>query len=419
MPVPMRWRIGSLMFLGIAIVYIDRVNISYAIVPIAQELKIGTTDQALVLSAFAWGYVAFMLPGGWLADRFGAHRVCFWSCVGWSILTLLTAVTHTLTGLCVLRFLLGAAAAPLFPSFAKTVRDIFPLQERGRATALFDAGSYVGIIVTSLLVAAVMVTWGWRTLYLMCAVLGLSWGALWYRSYKPVTHSSRSTSDVPSSSARLAVPWINLLTNRKVWGASCGFFCYNYLKSFYLTWLPTYLVAERGMSMLKVGVIGVLPPLAGITGEFFAGFMTDRMLRSGVSVTVARKAPLCVGLVLSSIIMLVGSTESAVVVILLLCVSYASLIAGSPSIWAIPGDIAPNPSMVGFIGGIQNTISNTAGILAPVVTGFLFVRTGSFAIPMMVSGVLTLIGAGSYWWIVGELRPIGIRSAATSPKPAF
>ncbi len=150
----------------------------------------------------------------------------------------------------------------------------------------------------------------------------------------------------------------------------------------------------------------MLPALCAIAGELFAGAWTDRLIKRNVSVTVARKVPICVGLVLASTVALTELVSSQWAVVALLSFSFASTIAASPGIWAIPGDLAPSVKYVGTIGGIQNTFSNIAGIVAPVVTGLIVATTGSFVAALAVSAVFATTGAVSYWYVVGELQPL-------------
>lgn len=410
---PFRWKIGVLMFLGILINYLDRVNISHTILLMSQDIGLNPTEQGLILSAFSWGYVLFMLPGGWLVDRFGARTVNALSCAAWSVVTAAMGAANSFGALIGLRVLLGAAEAPIFPGNAKVVRIWFPIEERGRATALFDVGSYVGASIAAPFVVLIMLNWGWRSAFVACSVVGLVWSLIWYTYYRsPETEVSISTQGAEDTARTPKFNWFKLFSHRKIWGMSFGFFCYNYLKSFFLTWFPSYLVAERGFTILKVGMVSLIPPLCAVGAELLAGSFTDKLIKQGVSVTLARKIPLCIGLLLSTVIIGTAFVKSEVWVIALLSLSYASLISASASIWAIPGDVAPDTNLVGSIGGIQNTFSNIAGILAPVVTGYLYSTTGSFSIPIIISAVLCVLGALSYWFVVGELRPLKLKAEA-------
>jgi ACS family glucarate transporter-like MFS transporter len=123
-------------------------------------------------------------------------------------------------------------------------------------------------------------------------------------------------------------------------------------------------------------------------------------------VTVARKLPLCIGFLLSTVIVFSIFVKDPIIAIVLLTISYTAVISASTGIWGIPGDIAPNKNYVGRIGGVQNTFSNMAGIIAPIVTGWLYGVTHSFVLPLIISGTLAIVGAYSYWFIVVELKPL-------------
>jgi ACS family glucarate transporter-like MFS transporter len=416
MKTKIRWRVGILMFLGIVINYMDRVNISHAIVLIAEDMHLTPVQQGIIMSSFSWGYVFFMLMGGWLVDRFGPRVVNALSCVAWSVFTGMGALVNGYVPFLLSRFLLGAGEAPIFPGNASVVKRWFPLQERGKATALFDVGSYVGAAIVAPIIIYLMLKVGWRPSFLLFAAMGIVWSIVWYVSYRdPSQHPKVSAEERAFIQSKVekqmdagasGVSIWHLMSYRKIWGMSLGFFSYNYLKNFFLTWFPSYLIAERGFSFMKVGIVALIPPMCAIIAELLVGHLTDVLINRGVRVTYARKIPLCLGMLLSSVIIFATFTESPVWTMFFLSLSYASVISASTGIWAIPGDVAPSPDTVGRIGGIQNTFSNIAGIVAPIITGALFGMTGSFTLPLIVSGVIAIIGALSYWFIVGELKPL-------------
>lgn len=410
-----RWKIGFLMFVGIVINYMDRVNISHAIVLISTDMNLTPVQQGIIMSSFSWGYVFFMLMGGWLVDRYGPRTVNALACVAWSAFTAMGALVNGFLPFLLSRFLLGAGEAPIFPGNASVVKRWFPLQERGKATALFDVGSYVGAALVAPVIIIMMLSLGWRPSFLLFALIGLIWSIVWYAYYRePQEHEAVSRAEMTliangagsTTEEDFTTSIWELMRYRKIWGMALGFFCYNYLKNFFLTWFPSYLIAERGFSFMKVGFVALIPPICAIVAELLVGHLTDTLIKKGVSVTYARKIPLCIGMLLSSVIILATFTSSPVLTVALLSLSYASVISASTGIWAIPGDVAPSSRDTGKIGGIQNTFSNIAGIVAPIITGALFGMTGSFALPLIISGVLAILGAFSYWFIVGELKPL-------------
>lgn len=403
------------MFFGIVINYMDRVNISHAILQIKVEFNLTPLQQGFILSSFSWGYVAFMLIGGLLVDRKGPRIMGAASAFLWSLFTGLSALATGFGTLIATRFLIGVAEAPIFPSNSKVVKQWFPLKERGRATALFDSGSYIGSALAAPFIIYLILHFGWRASFLVFSLIGIVWSIVWHRVYRDPENfqglSEHERSIIPATIKDNYNPNNNksvsfYLKNRKIIGISLGFFCYNYLKNFFLTWFPTYLVMDKGFSLIKVGYVAMIPPLVAIISELLTGYLTDRMIQKKISVTIARKAPLCIGMLVSSVIILSVFVNSVWAAVLLLTISYSALISASPGIWAIPGDLSKTKDSVGTIGGIQNTFSNMAGIIAPIVTGYLIGKTGSFTIPIILAGILAIVGAVSYWFVVGKLEPV-------------
>lgn len=358
----------------------------------------------MLLSAFAWGYVALMFIGGILVDKFGALKMSFRSAIAWSVCTAVSSVGFCWPMIFSSELLAGASEAPIFPANAKIVRNNFEENERGRATAIFDSGSYVGTAISAPLMSFLIINLSWRYAYIVIAIIGILWAIIWKQISKDLYDTNEITSKVKLSKENV----FSCIVNRKVLGMSIGFFCYNYIKNFYLTWFPSYLVSEKGFSILKVGIWGMLPSIAAVFGGLIAGTITDKMISNGHSKTLSRKLPLCVGLICSGSIVFADSVHSGYLAVALLSFSFAMAIAASPSIWAIPGDIAPDSNLVGTIGGIQNTVSNIAGIVAPIITGYIIYKTGGFKVALLASGIISCIGAFSYIFVVGKLEAIDI-----------
>ena len=179
------------MFLGIVINYVDRVNISHAIVLIAAEMHLTPMEQGVIMSAFSWGYVLFMLVGGWLVDRFGPRLINALSCFVWSVFTAMGAVVSGFLPFLVSRFLVGMGESPIFPGNASVVRRWFPLHERGKATALFDVGSYVGAAIVAPIIIFLMLSFGWRLPFFIFAVVGVMWSIIWFLYYRDPEESKR------------------------------------------------------------------------------------------------------------------------------------------------------------------------------------------------------------------------------------
>lgn len=397
-----------LMMAGVMVGYIVRVNISHAIIPISNEFSLSYFEQGIILSAFSWGYAGFMLVGGILVDKVGAAKMALIAALCWSGMTSLTAMGFVWMAVFCTELLTGASEAPLFPSNSKIVFQNFLVHERGFATAVYDSGSYVGIAVGGAMMGFFVSLYSWRVAILLTAALGVVWAFLWWRFVK-IRGDLQSENSRAVSRGASGLGVAKLLRSRKVVGASIGFFCYNYIKNFYLTWFPSFLVMEKGFTVLGAGVFAVIPSVGAIVGEIAAGSLTDCLIKRGFSVTFARKLPLCCGLIFSGSIAFASLTESPYVALAIMTFSFAMAISASPSIWSIPGDIAPSEDCVGTIGGIQNTFSNLAGIIAPIVTGAIVSATGGFETALLVSALVAIVGALSYLFIVGKLEKIEFR----------
>lgn len=225
-------------------------NISHAIIPIAEEYSLNEVQQGMLLSAFAWGYVALMFIGGILVDKFGALKMSFRSAIAWSVCTAVSSVGFCWPMIFSSELLAGASEAPIFPANAKIVRNNFEENERGRATAIFDSGSYVGTAISAPLMSFLIINLSWRYAYIVIAIIGILWAIIWKQISKDLYDTNEITSKVKLSKENV----FSCIVNRKVLGMSIGFFCYNYIKNFYLTWFPSYLVSEKGFSILKVKV---------------------------------------------------------------------------------------------------------------------------------------------------------------------
>lgn len=399
-----KWTLVIYMSIGIALSYLVRVNISHAIIPISKEYSLNEMQQGMLLSAFAWGYVGLMFVGGLLVDKFGALKMSFRSALGWAICTALSSVGFCWPMIFSSELMAGAAEAPIFPSNAKIVKNNFEENERGRATAIFDSGSYIGTAISAPLMSFLIINFSWRFAYIVVAFLSVVWAIIW----KSISKNLYDTNEISEHKRVDKIKVIKCIKNRKVIGMSIGFFCYNYIKNFYLTWFPSYLVTEKGFTLLKVGVWGAIPSIVAVIGGLVAGFFTDTLISKGYSKTFSRKLPLCIGLICSGTIVFANYVRSGYLALALLSFSFAMAIAASPSIWAIPGDITPEINLIGTLGGIQNTISNIAGIVAPIITGFIIYKTGGFEFALLLSSLVSCVGAFSYIFIVGKLEPIKI-----------
>ena len=224
-----KWGLVLYMSVGIAISYLVRVNISHAVIPIAEEYSLNEMQQGMLLSAFAWGYVALMFIGGVLVDKFGALKMSFRSAIAWSICTAVSSIGFCWPMIFLSELMAGASEAPIFPANAKIVRNNFEENERGRATAIFDSGSYIGTAISVPLMSFLIINLSWRYAYMVIAIIGIIWAIIW----RHISKELYDTNEVTGSTKLNKKCVINCIKNRKVIGMSIGFFCYNYIGELY------------------------------------------------------------------------------------------------------------------------------------------------------------------------------------------
>ena len=413
-----RFFILGLLTIGTMINYLDRTVLGIAAPSLTKDLGISAATMGIVFSAFSWTYAAMQIPGGIFLDRFGTKLTYFLSLIFWSLSTLLHGLATNLASLLTFRFALGVSEAPCFPTNSRVVATWFPQQERAFATGVYTVGEYVGLAFLSPLLFWILGSFGWRALFVVVGIAGILFGLIWWRAYREPHESSTVNQAeldyiaagggiVTQTSAKPKFEWRlvgQLLRFRQLVGICIGQFAGNSTLVFFLTWFPTYLATERHMGWLKIGFFAVLPFIAASVGVLFGGWWSDRMLKRGHSANIARKLPIITGLLLASVIVTANYVDSDYVVIGIL--SLAFFAQGMAALgWTLVSDIAPK-GLLGLTGGIFNFAANLAGIITPLVIGFIVAATGSFVGALMFIAIVALIGAFSYIFIVGDIHRI-------------
>ncbi|MHA6820508.1 MFS transporter [Ralstonia pseudosolanacearum] len=412
-----RWLVAGLMWAAIAINYIDRTVLSAAAPHIQKEFHLSAVEMGIVMSAFFWSYALLQLPAGILADRFGQKKVLGFAVLWWSLATAVTGLATGFKSLVGLRVALGVGEAGAYPSNAGITSRWFPKQERATVAAIFDSGSKLGSAIALPLIAWLLMTFDWKITFTVAGSLGLVWCVVWALVFRdsPAAHEGVNAAELahiqqglpPARGADApTMPWTKLLTHRNVWAMCIGFFMINYNSYFFITWLPTYLVKERGMGLMEMGFMASLPLFVSMFVEVFAGWASDRVYASGkLSLTATRKLFLVIGLVMASSIGLAAFAQSAVVAVILLCIAKSGTTVAASQVWALPADVAPG-NTVSMVAGLQNSVSNMGGVVGPIVTGAIVSATGSFIPALVFSAALIGLAILNYLFLLGKVEPI-------------
>lgn len=411
-----RYGVLALIAVGTMINYLDRSLLSVAAPSMTKELGIGAATMGILFSVFSWSYAMAQIPGGVLLDRFGVRLTYFWSVTLWSTFTLLQGLANSLGMLLGFRFALGASEAPCFPANSRILVSWFPQHERARANSVYTVGMYSGIAFLSPVLFWITAEWGWRALFIIAGVVGLIFSAIWYVSYRD-PHMSRKANQAEldhitaggglATTTRSPFSWKDvawLLSKRQILGASIGQFATNSTLVFFLTWFPTYLATERGMPWLKVGWVAILPFIAASVGVLVGGQLSDYLVRRSGSATFGRKLPIVGGLLMSSTIILAAFIQSNTLVVAVMSLAFFG--QGMSNLgWTLISDVAPK-RLVGLTAGVFNFCTNLAGIVTPMLIGFIVAATGSFLGGLAFIGVMALMGALSYTFLVGKVERI-------------
>ena len=390
--VPVRYRALGFLFVLMLITYLDRVCFSTTAGPMATELQLSLEQIGLAGSCFVLGYVLFEIPGGWLADRFGARVILTRIVVWWSVFTALTGAAWNLGSLVAIRFLFGCGEAGAFPGATSAIARWFPRAEFARAQSIVMLGSRIGFAMTSWIVIALMTRFGWRSVYWIFAVLGLAWALGWWIWFRdsPDTHRSVQADELGQIRAHRAetshgagIPLGTLLTSRNVW-ALCGMYSgYTWGLYFYIQWLPTYLEQARGLELPEVGPMAAAVLLCGAVANVLGGWTSDELGRR-FDLRLARRLPAIAGLLSAGIFLaLAGTASHDTLALICLGLSFGSAELVLAVTWATCLDIGG--AAAGTMSGTMNSLGQIGGALAPWLIGLMVDRTGSWELPLLIS----------------------------------
>ena len=415
-----RWVVAFMMWAAIAINYIDRTVLSAAAPYITEEFNLTAGQMGIIMSGFFWSYALLQLPSGWAADKYGQKKTLGFAVVWWSVATALTGLATGFKSLLGLRVALGVGEAAAYPSNAGIAAKWFPKKERATVAGIFDSGSKFGGAVAMPLIAWMIAVFDWKLTFLLIGLVGVVWGIVWMIFFKEnpadhkrvneaeLAHIREGQAHMEETGGGQPLKWYQLFKYRNIWAMCIGFFMINYNSYFFITWLPTYLVKERGMELIEMGIMASLPLLTAMVVEVGAGWMSDRIYAKGkLSLTAVRKLFLIIGLAMASCIGFAAFADSAILAVILLCVAKSGTTVAASQVWALPGDVAPK-NMTSMVAGIQNTVSNMGGVVGPIITGFIVGATGSFVPALLFSAALIIIAILNYLFLLGKVKQIQV-----------
>lgn len=414
-PTGKRWFILFLVCLITFINYLDRANLAVAAPFLSKDLALNPAMMGIIFSAMGWSYTFMQIPSGWFLDRFGPRIVYGVALVGWSVITATIAIASGFRSMIGFRLGLGFFESPAFPANNRIVTAWFPSKERGLAIGAYTGAEYVGLAFCTPILTWLLVTFGWRSIFIATGIIGILCAFIWFASYRDPANSkgvNEAELELIKKGGGLSdtvveqkkVTWKEmkyLFTNRQLWGMYIGGFANAAILFFFMTWFPSYLANEKHMAILKVGIYGALPYLAAIAGVLVAGRWSDWMIFKGYGLGISRKLPVIVGLLLSSVIIGSNYTNDVNIIITFMSIAFFGQGMASAISWALLSEIVPK-ELVGSCGGAYNFVANMGGALSPAIVGYLIARTGSYSSALVFVSSMGILGALSYIFIIGK-----------------
>ena len=395
------WTLVLLLVVSVVINYIDRSNLSLAVPLIQRQFALSPLQVGSLLSAFFWTYALLQLSGiaGWVSDRFPVGWVMVGGYLLWSGATLVTGLVSSFSTLYLARLLLGVGESVAYPCYSRIFAQL-PQEHRGRANALIDAGTKLGPSAGLFVGGILLVHFGWRLLFVVMGAGGLLWLVPW------VPLMPRDDRAVEAKSAAALPSFMKLLQVKCAWGTFLGHFCGNYFFYFMLAWLPNYLVGEEKMSIVSMSRLTSAVFLLIATSTVVTGWVSDRLIVAGVSVTRVRRTVVVGGLAVASSLLTLAfvprNLPLSIAVMAVACVGYGAFASNH---WAISQTLA-GTAMAGRWTSVQNGIANLSGIVAPWVAGWIVQINGSSRLAFVITGGVALVGAFLWGLLVRRVEPV-------------
>jgi len=387
-----------LLIVSFVINYIDRGNVSVAAPLIRAEFGLSDSQLGILFATFFVTYTAGQFLMGWLVDRWDATRLLAAGFLVWSLATALTGIVSGFVLLLAMRFILGLGESVAMPSGSKLLGMHLAEHHRGFASGALMSALRFGNAVGTLGAGLLMARYGWRPVFLWVGLVSLLWLPAW-RKWRPTSHPR------PAHADGAGPGFSDILRQRSFWGTVGGHFCSNYLFYFMATWLPSYLVIERHLTMSGMARTAGLYYSVDAASAVLTGWLQDFAIRRGRSVTFVRKAAMAIGFSTAA----VGVTGSALAgadtyLWWLLAAGWGCGMTG-PGLFTFPQTLAGRHT-VGKWYGWQNGFANFAGVIGPALTGFVLQDTGSFLAPFGITAGLCLVGVFSWVFVVGRVQQV-------------
>ena len=402
---------------------IDRIAISIAIIPMAEDNGWSPTVQGAVMSAFFLGYVTLQIPAGYLSDRFGGKWVLGLGVLFWSLFTLLTPASAALgiTVLLACRFLMGVAEAVTWPSiYSLYSRWVHP-DRRASAVGLMNSGISGGAVIALICTPWLISVWSWQGAFYLYGVLGILWFAVWspLARSRPAVKTDwdapdavlanaevGSVADQNAVSAQTAYPRLTvrgMLRSRAVWAIAVAHICINWSLYLVLSWFPTFVNRELGADLQLAGFLALAPTIVSLVMAPLAGRLFDRLVTKGYDRLIVRRVMQSLAFVgITAAMMAITLTDSLILSVTVITLSNALTAFSIGGFATNHLDIAPNQS--GLLMGVTNTLAAVSSSASVFVSGWIQDLSGGWDAVFLTAAGVSVFGAVIYASLAGVER---------------
>ncbi len=389
------WLIVVLLALGQMISFIDRTSLSSALADhgFVQQFGLTSVERGWLSSAFFWSYGLMQMPMGWVVDRYGVKWPYAISLGVWCAAAAATGLVGTLPALVMMRLLISLAEGVVLPATYRYLASHFAEHQRGTALGIFSIGGKMGPALGGLIGAWLIVNHSWQAMFIATGLAGLVWLWPWLTQLR---NDYPSRAELATRAAQAAsVPLRNLLSSPVIWGGLVNNFCYGYFYIYCMTWMPAYLVEQRGLTLKSSGVYTFFS-FAGIAiVAALAGWAADRLIARGHDPLRVRKSFIVTGFIGATTVLLGAYADTLQMALLWNVVSLSLLgLVTANNLALTKLSLIPQPA-VGLSTGLLQVATSLAGGVSASLSGWLLHISGSYALPMQAIFVFLLLGAAS------------------------
>lgn len=394
-----RWFVTGLVFFITLVNFIDRSAISFVIDPLKQEFHFNDTQFGMILSAFGLGYVFLTAFGGWLVDIFGTRSVWALAAIAWSLCVGLLGFAVGFWSFIGLRLLLGATEGPHFPAITRTISNWLPPAERARALSLGLVAIPLSSVVGAPFCSYLVIDLGWRMMFFIISSLGIIWAFIWAILFRDKPQDCPFVSEEekkflkeqctqPIAKKESHIDWNFILTHPTLIANNIAYFAFGYMLFFATLWLPGYFLSQHGLNLKSVGWYLTIPWLVGAIFLKAGGFLSDWLYKKTGNGRISRSHVIWISQLFAAIFfVLLSFTSSLGLSILFLSLALGFGLMPQPAFFSVNIDVAKERA--GSSQGVTSSCLSLAGILAPLLTGWLIDLTNSYKGAFLLLAALT------------------------------